>query len=267
MTVKLMLASVAIAFLLPTLSSALAAPASALLPAVGQSQSFIVTTSFKGPQPPEGAAPENQTGRLTVSRVDLKTVRVSFQSDSGHEMGTATIEDAKIFDQDAMYGPYIAPYDNALVIAAGAAGRRAGDRWSASIALAPPMPPPGEMPPPPPPDANGPPRTGSMGSGFRVMVPRPQTLTLSVTVVSLSGSTIKLSGTGTVTRKMPTPKGDMPMTVTMNVDEMISAGRVVYYDETVEHTLNGRQGQIKVTSATTLEATNAAPTQRMSQHA
>ena len=255
----------AVVVLWPMLSTAIAAQTSALLPAVGSSQSYVVTTTFKGPQPKEGGAPPNQTGRLTVSRTDLKTIRISFQSDSGNLQGTATIADANIFDQDSLYGPYVATYDNALVTAAGA-GRTIGDRRIVSVALSPPMPPPGAMPPPPP-GGFGQTRDGGPGSGFRVDVPPPQKLTLIVRVVSVSGSTHKLTGTGTATQTMPTPKGDAQVTVTMNVDETVAGGRVAYYNETVEHAIAGRQGRIILTSTTTLEAVRTKLGQRLSQRA
>jgi hypothetical protein len=238
-----------ITLLAGALASGIAAAATtSLLPAVGASQTFSVTTHTDAPQhpagqgqghyegrPPGGAAPSgapgaqhggfqqffrDESGTLTFKRATDASLVVTTTGDVDAIDAPLTVTSQGTVDPGTTPNRFIVAFDNANAVATAVAGAAAG---SATLSLL-------------------------MPNGSVATVP------IAVKVLSTTGDVTKVEGTGSGTVTMSTPHGDRPIDINATADVELSAGRLSTYTQTLEQTIKTSFRTMNITTTTTLSA-------------
>jgi hypothetical protein len=241
-----------IALLLVAITSRIAAAAlSSLLPTVGSSQTFAVTSHTDSPfhgggpgqgpggpggPPPSGAFGGSQghgggnfrafmrdeSGTLTLKRDAAGSLSVTSSGDVDQVASPLTVTDRGTIDPGDTPDRFIVALDNAIVLASGmAAGTSSSSPWQASVSLL--------MPP-----------------GSLVLLP------LQVKVLSSDSSGVKLEGTGTGTVMVSSPHGERPVDVNVTADEQLTAGRLTTYTQKIQQAIKTPYRTMNITNTVSL---------------
>jgi hypothetical protein len=243
----LLLAALATAF-----AGGIAAAATiSLLPPVGASQTFVVSTHtdapFHHPQPnpnasgaPAGPPPggaqgpggpahgngsfqeqlRDQNGTLTFNRSSNAALAVTASGDLDTLDSPLAVNAQGAIDPGQNPNRFIIAFDNASAIALAAAGTPAGTATFSAL----------------------------VPQGSLVTVP------LTVKVLSTSGDTTKLEGTGSATITLSTPHGDRPVDMNATAELELTAGRLSAYTQTLEQTVKTPYRTMTITTTTSFKA-------------
>jgi len=232
-------------------SIAAAATTSSLLPLVGTSQTFAVTTHTDAPfhrpppnpsasgaptGPPPGGAQgpsgqghgfgqfqdqmRDQNGTLTFNRSSTAGLVITAGGDLDPIDSPLAVNAQGAIDPGQNPNRFIIAFDNASAIAVAAASTPAGS------------------------------------ATFTALVPQGSlaTVPLSVKVVSTSGDTTKLEGTGSATITLSTPHGDRPVDMNVTADLELTAGRLSAYTQTFVQTVKTPYRTMTITTTTSFKA-------------
>lgn len=232
--------------------SVAAAAASSLLPPIGASQTFFVSTHTDAPfhRPPgqgpgngpggsgsppsggpQGGAPgagpgqfqqffRDETGTVTFRRATDDSLVVSTTGDLDPVDAPLSVNAQGAVDQGQSPNRFVVAFDNASALATAAASTPAGS------------------------------------ATFSALMPNASiaTVPLVVKVVSTNGDTTNLEGTGSGSVTIATPHGDRPVDINATADLELRAGRLSTYTQTLVQTIKTPFRSMNITTTTTLKA-------------